>query len=319
MSTELTMWEDSQKLAEIKKMYGGNLSPAQWTVFLEYGKSTGLNPFTREIYAIAYGNQCNIFIGRDGYRKMAQRNPDYDYHQADAVYSNDDFRIENGEVRHSYTLNDRGRLVGAYGIAKRLNSSKPVFTYVEFVEYYQGNKNPDGSIKKTSKGYPMKPTVWDEKPATMIKKVAEAQVLRMCWQELFAGTYEESEDWNKNRENLASVQQRDGSSEPSDLAAIPQVASIDDLTEMQSSLAEEDMADVAREMFEAPTEKQSKYLHDLLAQFYRIQGVAAHQQDETYTAIYKKVIGKDDPSSITKDECKIMIERLKDKIEELKD
>ena len=29
----------------------------------------------------------------------------------------------------------------------------------------------------------------------MIKKVAEAQVLRMTFQDLFAGTYDESEEW----------------------------------------------------------------------------------------------------------------------------
>jgi hypothetical protein len=40
--------------------------------------------------------------------------------------------------------------------------------------------------------------VWKTKPATMIKKVAEAQGLRGAFQELFAGTYEESENWKED-------------------------------------------------------------------------------------------------------------------------
>ena len=42
--------------------------------------------------------------------------------------------------------------------------------------------------------YDTKQSVWKTKPATMIKKVAEAQGLRWAFQELFAGTYEESEE-----------------------------------------------------------------------------------------------------------------------------
>lgn len=42
-------------------------------------------------------------------------------------------------------------------------------------------------------------SVWAQKPSTMIKKVAEAQVLRMTFQELFAGTYDESEQWDDDR------------------------------------------------------------------------------------------------------------------------
>ena len=54
----------------------------------------------------------------------------------------------------------------------------------------------------------MKPTLWDTKPATMIKKVAEAQGLRMAFQSQFGGTYHESENWEPlNQETVkASVE-----------------------------------------------------------------------------------------------------------------
>jgi hypothetical protein len=41
--------------------------------------------------------------------------------------------------------------------------------------------------------YDLQQALWKDKPETMIKKVAEAQCLRMAFQELFGGTYCESE------------------------------------------------------------------------------------------------------------------------------
>lgn len=171
------------------------LTKEEFITYVEIGRVTGLNPFLREIWAVKYANKpASIFIGRDGYRKSAQRSRDYEYHSVDAVYSNDVFSVVDGVVEHSYNLKDRGELLGAYCIVKRKKAGKPMFNYVELKEYYLGNKNEDGSIKKTKFG-DMKPTIWDLKPATMIKKVAEAQGLRGAFQELFAGTYEESENW----------------------------------------------------------------------------------------------------------------------------
>ena len=150
---------------------------------MSLGKATGLNPFVREIWAIKYGTAAaQVFIGRDGYRIAAQRHPKYDYHQADAVYENDEFKIIQGEVAHSYRLKDRGKLVGAYCIVKRKGSERPMYVYVELSEYSTGK-----SLWHPQTG----------KPATMIKKVAEAQALRACFQDLLGGTYC-AEEMNEN-------------------------------------------------------------------------------------------------------------------------
>lgn len=175
-SNSLMMWDDAEKIQEIKKIFAPTLSDTEFQIFVGMGKATGLNPFTREIWAVKYDNsQAQIFIGRDGYRKAAQAHSEYDYHQADAVYANDGYEVVNGEVRHSYNLADRGRLVGAYCIAKRHKSSRPMYVFCDLSEYDK------------------KQSVWKEKPATMIKKVAEAQCLRACFQDLFGGSYVEDE------------------------------------------------------------------------------------------------------------------------------
>lgn len=128
-----------------------------------------------------------MFIGRDGYRKAAQAHSEYDFHQADAVYENDKFGVVDGIPRHEYSLTNRGRLIGAYCIAKRHKSSRPMYVFCDLDEYSTGQslwKHPK------EKG----------KPATMIKKVAESQCLRACFQDLLGGTYAEEEEWEEKGE-----------------------------------------------------------------------------------------------------------------------
>ena len=97
------------------------------------------------------------------------------------------FEIENGVVKHKYSISDRGALVGSYCVVKRKGASMPVFNYVELKEY------------TTNK------SLWITKPATMIKKVAEAQCLRMAFQSMFSGTYDESEQWEIETKPVVKV------------------------------------------------------------------------------------------------------------------
>ena len=175
---QIEVWHESN-LAEIKKIYAPTATEKEFEIFCAMGRSTGLSPYLREIWLVKYKDSpAQIFIGRDGYRISAQRNPRYDYHSTDAVYANDKFGVKNGEVFHEYNLVNRGELLGAYGIAARKGSSKPSFVYLDLKEYDQ------------------KQSVWNSKKATMIKKVAEAQVLRMTFQEIFAGSYHEYEQYD---------------------------------------------------------------------------------------------------------------------------
>lgn len=182
----MNIWESSDDLKQIKEIYGKGLSVGEFNTLVQMGRATGLNPFLKEIWAVKYGdNPAQIFIGRDGYRKSAQRHPLYDYHVADAVYSADTFNVVNGEVEHKYNLSNRGQLVGAYCTVQRKGSSRPSYVFVELKEYSTGK-----SLWNAQTG----------KQATMIKKVAEAQGLKSTFQELFAGTYSEYEQYEDNTE-----------------------------------------------------------------------------------------------------------------------
>ncbi len=204
MSNELSLitenpmkiWEDKTSLAEIRKIYAKDATDFEFSCLVGLGKATDLNPFLREIWLVKYKDYpAQIFIGRDGYRKTAQKNKDYDYHQSDAVYENDNFEVIDGAVRHAYKLVNRGSLVGAYCVVQRHGSSRPMYVYVPLQEYNSGS-NP----------------VWKSKPSTMIKKVAEAQALRATFQEQLGGTYDDSEDWSAKRD-LIKIESTNGISQ----------------------------------------------------------------------------------------------------------
>lgn len=187
MTTELKIWESPQALAEIKKTLAPNLTDTEFSMLVGMGKATDLNPFLKEIWAVKYGGKAQIFIGRDGYRKSAQRHKDYGRHTVIAVYKNDQFEVNNGIPNHKYTLKDRGELVMAYCLVERKTSLLPMYNEVLLKEYDQ------------------KQGVWQTKPETMLKKVAEAQGLRQAFQELFAGTYSDAEDWKNPPEHVFDV------------------------------------------------------------------------------------------------------------------
>lgn len=188
----LVMWDNREQLQEIRKLFAPKLSDSEFQFFVGLGKASRLNPFTREIWAVKYqeSQPAQVFIGRDGYRKAAQAHPEYDFHQADAVYENDEYEVVNGEVHHKYKLSNRGKLIGAYCVAKRHKSSRPMYVFCELSEYSTGR-----SLWNTQTG----------KPATMIKKVAESQCLRACFQDLLGGTYAEEEEWEEKKAIMPNI------------------------------------------------------------------------------------------------------------------
>ena len=186
----MAMWADQEQVKEIRELFAPKLTDKEFQFFMGIGKASKLNPFRRELWAIKYDTKspAQVFVGRDGYRKIAQAHPEYDFHQADAVYANDTFKVVNGEVQHEYTMTNRGDLIGAYCLAKRHKSSRPMYVFVELKEYSTGR------------------SVWKDKPATMIKKVAEAQCLRAAFQDVLGGTYDESEEYSIKKETKKPVE-----------------------------------------------------------------------------------------------------------------
>lgn len=204
-----TVWKQHEI---IRKTFAPELDKNEWRLFYGMGRSLQANPFTREIMAVKYGSQLNLILGRDFMRRKAQEQNDYDGHHTAAIYSNDKFTVSNGQVNHEYTFTNRGDLVGAYCQVFRKSINRPYHVEVLFSEYYQGayeDPHTRDVKKKNRWNKDMSENTWDEKPQTMICKVAEAQALRGAFQGVFKGTYDESEQW-KNQH----VHEQDGDQKP---------------------------------------------------------------------------------------------------------
>jgi len=227
----LTIWDTKQ--TEIYNLFGApkNLNKVEFELFCEMGKALQLNPFLSEIFATKYKGKTKIFIGRDGYRKNAINHPKYQGHFVDSIYSKDQFKIKNCTPEHNYATGDRGNLIGAYCLVYVQGYKIPTFVRVSLVEY-------DKSVKpgeKNAKGEPKGNNTWNEIPETMIKKVAEAQGLKMAFPDRFNGTYDAAENWTEDqgREINAHYTMNDG--EPT---AAAEQAAVDVLEFRKMKLAE---------------------------------------------------------------------------------
>lgn len=196
----LQIFENQTALQEVRKSFCPTLTDLEFSMFVNLAKSLGANPYTREIYAIKYMAwnpetrqkdmpKLQMFCGRDFYRRKAQEQPDYDYHVCNPIFKGDVYKVVNGVPYHESSLENRGELLGAFCVIYKKNSKNPFFVEVAFNEYAQYTPQKDGSKKLNE--------IWGSKPVTMICKVAEAQCLRMAYQGLFGGTYDESEKWNE--------------------------------------------------------------------------------------------------------------------------
>lgn len=225
-----TVWDEKKEA--IRKIYGRDLSPQEFEIFVGMGRSMGANPFNREIWAYKIGGKTNIFLSRDFARKKAQDQPDYNGHGAEAVYSNDGFAVDGGVPKHTFNFKDRGKLIGAYGIAWRKGIEKPYFVFVKFDEYN------------------LKQALWVTKPETMIKKVAEHQVLRMAWQDVFKGTYGDAEQW------VATNSDNGGEPTPEIPETVPEEDQIQDLASKVGGKVETTKSDI--------TQKQAEAVHKII-------------------------------------------------------
>lgn len=216
----LTFWSlvldlsNTSQLQQLQLTYAKWTTPQEFWMFIGIMKSTWLNPFKKELWCVKYGTSpAQIFIGRDWYRKIAKQHPDYKWHRVDVVCSKDVCHIKNGLVtNHEYSVTDRWNIIWAYCVVKRWKL-EDLMHFVDFDEYNTGKSK------------------WKDSPKTMIKKVAEAQTLRMAFDDLLEWTYDESEiyspeaiieaeaeviekKWNKLKDKYAKLEQKEAMEKP---------------------------------------------------------------------------------------------------------
>lgn len=136
------------------------VSDQELMMFMSLCKFQKLNPFLREAYLIKYGNApATIVTGKETFMKRAVNNPNYRGHKTGM---SDDGQEAWAEV-----------YVEGYQV--------PVRVEVDLEEYIGRKK--DGTVT----------AMWQNKPKTMLKKVALVQALREAFPADFGGMYSPEE------------------------------------------------------------------------------------------------------------------------------
>jgi phage recombination protein Bet len=161
----VTATYDEDMVAAVKNTVAREATDAELFMFLNVCNKYDLDPFLGEIYFVkTKEGKSSLMSGRDGYRKIAMREPTYKVHYSDAVFENDTFKVirkmgKLEDIIHEYEHQNRGSLVGAYSILQTTDG-RTYFFYAE-MKYYNTNQN-----------------AWQTYPKDMIIKVAETRVFK---------------------------------------------------------------------------------------------------------------------------------------------
>lgn len=153
----------------------GNVTDEEVTMFLSLCKFQHLNPFIRDAYLIKYGDlPATTVVGKDVFVKRAKRQLEFDGFQAGIIIRD----MNTGEIiEREGTFYDKAAesLIGGWAKVYIKTARVPFYCSVALDEYIGRKKNGEPNQQ------------WAGKPATMIRKVALAQVLRDAFPEQNAG------------------------------------------------------------------------------------------------------------------------------------
>lgn len=155
-----------EQLDTIKRTVALGTSDVEFRLFIEMCKSSGLDPFRKQIYAIVRGNKMTVQVGIDGLRAIAARSGEYEG-QIGPFWCGED------AVWRDCWLAAKPPAAAKVGVLRR-GFKEPLWAVARFASYAQEN-------------------LWKRMPEVMIAKVAEALALRKAFPESTSGLYEPSE------------------------------------------------------------------------------------------------------------------------------
>lgn len=136
---------------------GGNVSDQDLTQFISICKYNQLNPFLNEAYLVKFGDKpAQMIVSKEALMKRAEACETYEGIQAGVIVMRGDQSVE---LEGCFYL-PGDKLVGGWAKVYRSDKKFPFVAKVPFSEYNKGQ------------------STWNEKPSTMIRKVAQVQALR---------------------------------------------------------------------------------------------------------------------------------------------
>lgn len=136
----------------------GKVSDAEIVQFISLCRFNQLNPFLGEAYLVKYSDStpAQLVSSKESFMKRAESSNHYQGYRAGVIVLRDNQAIE---LEGAFLL-PTDKLVGGWAEVYRDDRKFPIVARVSFAEYNKGQ------------------STWNEKPATMIRKVAEAQAFR---------------------------------------------------------------------------------------------------------------------------------------------
>lgn len=135
----------------------GNVTDQDIVQFISICKYNQLNPFLNEAYLVKFGTQpAQMIVSKEALMKRAEECNTYEGIQAGVIVMREGQPVE---LEGSFYL-PTDRLVGGWSKVYRSDRKYPITSKVRLEEYDK------------------KQSTWNEKPSTMIKKVAQVQALR---------------------------------------------------------------------------------------------------------------------------------------------
>lgn len=182
MTNELAQTKGAY-LTDLQKLDGATLrnfvdpkhqaSPQELQTLLAIVKNRNLNPFTKEVYFIKYGNNpAQIVVSKDAFMKRAEQNPNYDGFESGIIYEDASGELQN---KKGVILPKNSTLIGGWCEVYRKDRTRPVYREVELSAY------------NTGKNW------WQKAPGQMIEKVAIVAAVRDSFSEDVGGLYTSEE------------------------------------------------------------------------------------------------------------------------------
>lgn len=135
----------------------GAVTDQDLTQFISICKYNQLNPFLNEAYLVKFGNKpAQMIVSKEALMKRAEACDTYEGIQAGVIVMRGSEAIE---LEGCFYL-PGDKLVGGWAKVYRSDKKFPFVAKVRFEEYNKGQ------------------STWNDKPSTMIRKVAEVQALR---------------------------------------------------------------------------------------------------------------------------------------------
>lgn len=149
-------YSDPEVLATLKQTVAKGASDTEFTMFTEFCRATGLNPFKKEVWFIKTNAGVQMMTGINGFYEIANRHPQFDGIEVETV--------ENGK--------DIQKCVAK---VYRKDRSRPTIAEAYWSEYAKNFGN------------------WKTMPRLMLSKCAESMALRKAFPQELNGLYTQEE------------------------------------------------------------------------------------------------------------------------------